>query len=344
MGGHFDISNKKKRLSELNNKVKDSSFWDDNNSANEIMKDISFLNKEISVYDSLDKELSNDFEMLDMLKDDYNEELANDYLNDLDKLQSKIEELEINTLLNGEYDNYNCYLEIHPGAGGTESCDWADMLLRMYQRFCDKNGYKYEVMEKQPGDEAGIKSVTMLIKGDFAYGYFKCERGVHRLVRISPFDSNKRRHTSFASISVVPEIDQNVNVEINDDDIRIDTYCASGHGGQGVNTTPSAVRITHFPTHIVVTCQNERSQIQNKEQAMKVLKSKLFLLEQEKKEKEMKDLKGAISDINFGSQVRSYVLEPYTMVKDNRSNYECSDANRVLDGDIKPFMESILKM
>ena len=246
--------------------------------------------------------------------------------------------------MSGEYDDSDCFLEIHPGAGGTESCDWASMLQRMYQRFCDKQDFTYEIMEQQAGEEAGIKSVTIHIKGNFAYGYLKCERGVHRLVRISPFDSNKRRHTSFASVSVVPEIDQNINIEIKDEDIRIDTYCASGHGGQGVNTTPSAVRITHFPSKIVVTCQNERSQIQNKEQAMKVLKSKLFAIEQEKKQQEMAALKGISTGIDFGSQIRSYVLEPYTMVKDTRSNFEMTDAEKVLDGEIKPFIESILKM
>ena len=214
----------------------------------------------------------------------------------------------------------------------------------MYERFCDKSGFKYQVMEEQPGEEAGIKSVTLHIKGQYAYGYLKCEKGVHRLVRISPFDSNKRRHTSFASVLVIPEIDQSINVDIKDEDIRIDTYCASGHGGQGVNTTPSAVRITHYPSKIVVTCQNERSQLQNKEQAMKVLKSKLYQLELEKKEREINALKGINSGIDFGSQIRSYVLEPYTMVKDNRSNYETSEASKVLDGDIASIIESILKL
>ena len=217
------------------------------------------------------------------------------------------------------------------------------MLQRMYMRFCDKNDLKYEVIEYQAGDEAGIKSVTLHIKGLFAYGYLKCERGVHRLVRISPFDSNKRRHTSFASVSVVPEIDQSINIEIKEEDIRIDTYCASGHGGQGVNTTPSAVRITHFPSKIVVTCQNERSQIQNKETCMKVLKSKLYQIELEKKEAELAKLKGISTGIDFGSQIRSYVLEPYTLVKDNRTNFEMGDANKVLDGEVLPFIEAMLR-
>ena len=319
-------------------------FWDNIDHANKLNKQLTFLKKETSEYNRLTKEIVSSKEILELIELEYSEELINELVNSLNSLEISVEELEINTLLSGEYDDSDCFLEIHPGAGGTESCDWASMLQRMYQRFCDKQEYTYEIMEQQAGEEAGIKSVTLHIKGNFAYGYLKCERGVHRLVRISPFDSNKRRHTSFASVSVVPEIDQNINIEIKDEDIRIDTYCASGHGGQGVNTTPSAVRITHFPSKIVVTCQNERSQIQNKEQAMKVLKSKLFAIEQEKKQQEMAALKGISTGIDFGSQIRSYVLEPYTMVKDTRSNFEMTDAEKVLDGDIKPFIESILKM
>lgn len=319
-------------------------FWDDIDYANKQNKQLTYLKKETSEYNRLIKEIISSKEIIELIELEYSEELLNELEKSLESLKNSVEELEINTLLSGEYDNSDCFLEIHPGAGGTESCDWASMLQRMYQRFCDKNDFSYEIMEQQSGEEAGIKSVTLHIKGNFAYGYLKCERGVHRLVRISPFDSNKRRHTSFASVSVVPEIDQNINIEIKEEDIRIDTYCASGHGGQGVNTTPSAVRITHFPSKIVVTCQNERSQIQNKEQAMKVLKSKLFAIEQEKKQQEMASLKGISTGIDFGSQIRSYVLEPYTMVKDTRSNFEMTDAEKVLDGDIKPFIESILKM
>ena len=319
-------------------------FWDNIDHANKLNKQLTFLKKETSEYNRLTKEIISSKEILELIELEYSEELLNELEASLNALKISVEELEINTLLSGEYDDSDCFLEIHPGAGGTESCDWASMLQRMYQRFCDKQDFTYEIMEQQSGEEAGIKSVTLHIKGNFAYGYLKCERGVHRLVRISPFDSNKRRHTSFASVSVVPEIDQNINIEIKDEDIRIDTYCASGHGGQGVNTTPSAVRITHFPSKIVVTCQNERSQIQNKEQAMKVLKSKLFAIEQEKKQQEMAALKGISTGIDFGSQIRSYVLEPYTMVKDTRSNFEMTDADKVLDGEIKPFIESILKM
>ncbi len=328
----------------IEDKMNEPDFWDKIDEANKLNKELVLLKKETSEYKRLLKEITSSEEIIELLELEESSDLQLELEKSMTILQQSIEELEVATLLNGEYDNSDCFLEIHPGAGGTESCDWASMLQRMYQRFCDKQDYTYEIMEQQAGEEAGIKSVTLHIKGNFAYGYLKCERGVHRLVRISPFDSNKRRHTSFASVSVVPEIDQNINIEIKDEDIRIDTYCASGHGGQGVNTTPSAVRITHFPSKIVVTCQNERSQIQNKDQAMKVLKSKLFAIEQEKKQQEMAALKGISTGIDFGSQIRSYVLEPYTMVKDTRSNFEMTDAEKVLDGDIKPFIESILKM
>ncbi len=324
--------------------MNDPNFWNDIEKSNNINKELNSLKKETNLFNKLSTRINTNTEIIHMLEEDNNEELLDELEQDTNELVKEIEELEINTLLNGEYDKSNCYLEIHPGAGGTESCDWASMLLRMYERFCDKNNFTYEELEYQAGEEAGVKSVTIHIKGDYAYGYLKCEKGVHRLVRISPFDSNKRRHTSFASISVVPEIDQSINIEIKEEDIRIDTYCATGHGGQGVNTTPSAVRITHFPSKIVVTCQNERSQLQNKEQAMKVLKSKLYNLELEKQEEEMRKLKGITTGIDFGSQIRSYVLEPYKLVKDNRSNYETSDTDKVLDGDIKAFIESILKI
>lgn len=261
----------------------------------------------------------------------------------IELLKTKISELEINTLLNGPYDESDCYLEIHPGAGGTESCDWASMLFRMYTMFCDKENYKYIVLDEQKGEEAGIKSVTIEISGIFAYGYFKCEQGVHRLVRISPFDSNKRRHTSFASVSITPKLDKEIDIEINEKDLKIDVYRSSGNGGQGVNTTDSAVRITHLPSKIVVTCQNERSQLKNKEHCMKILKNKLYQLELMKQKEQESSFKND-EEINFGSQIRSYVLEPYTLVKDNRSKYETSQASKVLDGDLKPFMESILKM
>lgn len=262
---------------------------------------------------------------------------------DIDSLTNKITDIENLALLNGEYDNNNCYLEIHPGAGGTESCDWADMLFRMYTRFCEKNGYDVTVIDKQPGEEAGLKSVTLKIKGNKAFGYLKNENGVHRLVRISPFDSNKRRHTSFASVTITPEVDVNINIDINESDLKIDVYHSSGAGGQSVNTSNSAVRITHLPTKTVVTCQNERSQTQNKEQAMQILMNKLYLMEKEKKDNEINSLKDNSSSINFGSQIRSYILEPYKLVKDNRSGYESNDPNKILDGDIMDLIKSLLK-
>ena len=323
--------------------MNEPNFWDDIDKANKLNQELTNIKKEITSYKKTEKEILDSKEILELIKLEPSEEIQQELENSLVNIEKTLDELEISTLLSGEHDSSDCYLEIHPGAGGTESCDWASMLQRMYMRFCDKNELSYEVIEYQPGEEAGIKSVTLHIKGSYAYGYLKCERGVHRLVRISPFDSNKRRHTSFASVSVVPEIDQSIYIEIKEEDIRIDTYCASGHGGQGVNTTPSAVRITHFPSKIVVTCQNERSQIQNKETCMKVLKSKLYQIELEKKEQELAKLKGISTGIDFGSQIRSYVLEPYTLVKDNRTNFEMGDAEKVLDGEVKPFIEAMLK-
>ena len=252
--------------------------------------------------------------------------------------------MEIDTLLNGEYDNSNCYLEIHPGAGGTESCDWASMLLRMYQRFLEKNNYQFKIIDYQEGEEAGIKSVALHIQGDYAYGYLKTENGVHRLVRISPFDSNKRRHTSFASVTVTPEFDTSININIKDEDLKIDVYHSSGAGGQSVNTSNSAVRITHLPTKTVVTCQIERSQLRNKEIAMELLKNKLYQKELEEQEKLKKEVNGDVSSIDFGSQIRSYILEPYKLVKDHRSKYESTEPFKILDGDIMPFIKSVLKM
>ncbi len=262
---------------------------------------------------------------------------------EIKSLEVEIEELELLTLLNDEFDKNNCVLEIHSGAGGTESNDWVNMLLRMYTRWCEKNNFKYELIDKEPGEEVGLKSVSISVKGEYAYGYLKCEKGVHRLVRISPFDSNKRRHTTFASVEVTPEFDNKIEIEINEADLRIDVYRSSGAGGQGVNTTDSAVRITHIPTKTVVTCQNERSQIKNKEKAMELLKNKLYLKKIEEQKESLKEIRGSKMDINFGSQIRSYVMHPYSMVKDHRTNYETSDVNGVLDGDINKLIESYLR-
>ena len=301
--------------------------------------ELSSLEKCVNTYNELFEELDGLLELLEIAS---SEELS-DVSKDIDALNQKYNDLKISSLLNGEYDSSSCYLEIHPGAGGTEACDWASMLLRMYEMFFDKNDYKYKVIDKQNGDEAGIKSVTLEISGYYPFGYLKGERGVHRLVRISPFDSNARRHTSFASVSVIPKITKKISIDIKESDLKIDVFHSSGAGGQSVNTSNSAVRITHLPTKIVVSCQVERSQLQNKNICMDMLKSKLYALEKSKEDAKIKSLKGENIDINFGSQIRNYVLEPYKLVKDLRTGYETSNTSKVLDGDIKAFMEAYLE-
>ncbi len=282
--------------------------------------------------------------MLNELKNENDKEIFSLIETENGEIKKELEELEINILLNGPYDKLNAVLELHSGAGGTEACDWANMLYRMYMRWCEKKGYKTEVIDIQDGDEAGIKSASIIVKGINVYGYLKNEKGVHRLVRLSPFDSNNRRHTSFASVDVTPLFENDdIDIEINPNDLRIDVYRSSGCGGQGVNTTDSAVRITHLPTKIVVTCQNERSQIQNKERAMEVLKNKLYQLEIEKRDQNLKEIKGNVMDINFGSAMRSYVMHPYSLVKDNRTSTETSNVLKVLDGDIDMFINDNLK-
>ncbi len=320
--------------------MEDSSIWDDVDKATSLNRELSNLEKSLKEYNELSKELADNIELLGLIEDE--DELKEIEVS-LIKMQERYDALEITSLLDGEYDSSNCYLEIHPGAGGTEACDWASMLFRMYTMFCEKNGYSYKVIDSQKGDEAGLKSTTILISGYYPYGYFKGENGVHRLVRISPFDSNARRHTSFASVSVTPEIDDNIDIDIKQNDLKIDVYHSSGAGGQSVNTSNSAVRITHIPSKIVVTCQIERSQQHNKDIAMQMLKSKLYALEKAKIDREKSNLKGEIVDINFGSQIRNYVLEPYKLIKDVRTEYETSNVNKVLDGDIKSFMEAYLK-
>ena len=279
-----------------------------------------------------------------MLKNDDDQELHKSLEASIDKIDKELSSLSLLLLLNGPYDSCDCILEIHPGAGGTESCDWANMLYRMYTRYCERHNYKVEVYDYQSGDEAGIKSVSVIIHGLNSYGYLKNEKGVHRLIRISPFDSNSRRHTSFASVDITPVYnDENIDIEIKDTDIRVDVYRSSGKGGQGVNTTDSAVRITHIPTKIVVTCQNERSQIRNKEIALNVLKNKLYQQEVEKREQELLAFKGENADINFGSQIRTYTMHPYSLVKDHRTNYETGNVTKVLDGDLDDFIYESLK-
>lgn len=338
-GGHFDLEKKEARIKELEIITKQEDFWQNIDVATKVNQEYVSLKKEVENFWSVQKNIVDNLELIDMVEVT---ELTNIEA-EMKVLEEKISELEISCLLNGENDKLNCYLEIHPGAGGTESCDWASMLSRMYIRFCENNGYQYDIIESQKGEEAGLKSFTMYIKGLYAYGYLKNESGVHRLVRISPFDSNARRHTSFASVLVTPEYNQEINIEIKESDLKIDVYHSSGAGGQSVNTSNSAVRITHLPSKIVVTCQNERSQMQNKEQAMKMLKNKLYELELQSLENKMNDLKGTMENINFGSQIRSYVLEPYKMIKDNRSGYETSNVLKVLDGDLLPIMQSVLK-
>jgi len=261
----------------------------------------------------------------------------------LARVEPRLEAIELQTKMTGEHDRTNAYLEVHPGAGGTESADWAAMLLRMYLRWCERRGFEVELLDTQDAEEAGLKSATVLVKGEYAFGYLKSENGIHRLVRISPFDSQGRRHTSFASAHVYPEVDDEVTIEIDEKDLRVDRFCSSGPGGQGVNTTYSAVRLTHLPTNVVVSCQNERSQIKNMATAMKVLKARLYEIERRKKEEELDKLKGPKKDISWGNQIRSYVLQPYRMVKDLRTGHEVGDADRVLDGDLDGFIEAFLK-
>ena len=285
----------------------------------------------------------NNLELLELLETDTDETLEKTLEEEYNQLEKQVEELQILLLLSKEYDKSSCVIDIHAGAGGTEACDWADMLYRMYLRYCEKKKYKVVLLDYQKGEDAGIKAVSFQVKGEYAYGYLKGEKGVHRLVRLSPFDSSNRRHTSFASIDVTPEVDKNIEIEIDDSDIRVDVYRSTGAGGQGVNTTDSAVRITHIPTGIIVTCQNERSQIQNKETAMNVLKGKLYVLEEQKREEEVAKEKGEQKNIEFGSQIRSYVMHPYSMVKDHRTGCETSNVKAVLDGDLDMFIESYLK-
>ena len=319
----------------------DVSFWNDNEKANKLVMELKELKAIVFDMNSITDNVNDN---LDVIENGVSDDILELIEEELFTLKKEVDRLELQTYLNGEYDSCNAVIEIHAGAGGTESCDWANMLYRMYSRYASDNGYKLEELDIQVGEEAGIKSVMFQINGINAYGYLKKEKGVHRLVRISPFDSNSRRHTSFASVDVMPEIDKNIDIKINDSDIRVDIYRSSGPGGQGVNTTDSAVRITHIPTGIVVTCQNERSQIRNKEKALDVLKSKLYLLEIEKQNDKINNIKGEQLINGFGSAKRSYVMCPYTMVKDSDSGYETSNVQKVLDGEIKEMLEASLKV
>ena len=339
LGGHFDYEGKIKEINNLNKEVNSEDFWNRSDS-NQILSLLSSLKNSVKLYENTRDLLIDISEFLKMDLSSDEIILVND---DINKVKENIEKLRMDVLLNGEFDKNNAYIEIHSGAGGTDSNDWANMILRMYLRYFEKKGYKYTIISLSYGEEVGIKGATINVKGINAFGYLKGETGVHRLVRISPFDSNKRRHTSFAAVDVMPEIDDNIDVEINDSDIRVDIYRSSGPGGQGVNTTDSAVRITHIPTGIVVTCQNERSQIRNKEKALEVLKGKLLLLEKEKQDEKINGIKGEQLSNGWGSAKRSYVLCPYTLVKDNNSGYESSNVSGILNGEIEEMLEFGIK-
>jgi len=340
-GGTFDEESLKAELAEVDEQAQAPEIWSDQDRAKEVMRRRAALQQRLKTVEDLG-EAEEELEVLLEMVRDQEEGVADELGTVLHGLVPRLDRIELTTKMGGEHDRSNAFVEIHPGAGGTESQDWAQMLVRLYLRWCERKGFDVEVMDEQPGDEAGLKSATLLVTGDFAYGHLRSENGVHRLVRISPFDSQSRRHTSFASAHVYPEIDEDVELDIPEKDLRVDRYCSSGPGGQGVNTTYSAVRVVHEPTGVIVTCQNERSQIKNLASAMKVLKARLYELEMQKRDEELDKIKGPKKDIAWGNQIRSYVLQPYRMVKDLRTGYEVGDADRVLDGDIDGFIEAFL--
>ncbi len=327
----FDLPKINNELKQLEAKTMQDGFWNNQNESNKILQEIKQLKNKQTKYTNIKNSLENLKEINDLLLIENDEVLASDLIKDTHELEKQLTKFEIETLLSGKYDRNNAIVTLHPGAGGTESQDWAEMLYRMYSKWANSNGYSIKELDYLEGEEAGIKSVTFLVSGENAYGYLKSENGVHRLVRISPFDAGGRRHTSFASVEVLPEIIENTEININPDDLRIDTYRASGAGGQHINKTDSAVRITHIPTNIVVACQSERSQIQNRETAMKMLMSKLVDLKEKEEKKKINDLKGEQMDIAWGSQIRSYVFCPYTLVKDHRTNFEVGNVQAVMD-------------
>ncbi len=341
-GGIFDIENKKERLEEVNLELENPEIWNDPATAAKISKEKSVLDGIIGTIEGLDASLADAHAMLELAVEADDESLLLDVQSELDKATAQVEDLEFKRMFSGEMDANNCYLDIQAGSGGTEAQDWSQMLLRMYLRWCESHGFKAEVMEVSEGGVAGIKSATIAVKGDYAFGWLRTEIGVHRLVRKSPFDSNNGRHTSFAAVFVSPEIDDNVEIDINPADLRIDTYRSSGAGGQHVNTTDSAVRITHQPTGVVVACQNERSQHANKDTAMKMLRAKLYELEMQKRLEKQQALEDSKSDIGWGSQIRSYVLDD-ARIKDLRTGVETSNTQAVLDGDLDKFIQASLK-
>lgn len=321
----------------------DPNFWDDNDKAQAIIGEMNAIKSVVDHFEGLEREAQDLSDMLDMLLEEMDEEMAVEWAGSVASLTAKIDAFELTLLLNQPYDKLDAILELHPGAGGTESQDWASMLYRMYTRWAEKRGFKVELIDYLPGDEAGIKSVTIQVRGYNAYGYLKAEKGVHRLVRISPFDASGRRHTSFVSCDVVPEINDDIQIEIRSEDLRVDTYRSSGAGGQHINKTDSAVRLTHLPTGIVVASQTQRSQIQNREKAMKMLQSKLYELKIQEQQKELAAVRGEQMDIAWGSQIRSYVFHPYSMVKDHRTSVETGNIGAVMDGDLDAFIDGYLR-
>ncbi len=331
-------------MNQINETTEEDGFWNDHEKAQKLLKEKKSVEAKINEYESLTKEFEDIGVLIDLAQEEEDQSMASEIQNAYEAYKNKAEDLRIKTLLNGEYDSNNAIISIHAGSGGTDAQDWAEMLLRMYSRWSEDKGYKAKILDYQDATEGGLKSATLLIEGENAYGYLKNEKGVHRVVRISPFDSSGRRHTSFASLDVIPEIDENITIDINPDDLRIDTFRSSGAGGQHVNKTDSAIRITHIPTNIVVSCQNERSQHQNKETAMKVLMAKLMELAQQEHKANLDELKGDYSQITWGSQIRSYVFHPYSLVKDHRTNAEVGNVHAVMDGDLDYFINEKLKM
>ena len=323
--------------------MEDQHFWDDAKESAKVIKEVKGLKDTIETFSKLEGLYEDVETLIEMGYEEEDEAIVAEVKESFEQLEKQLDDMTVSTLLSDEYDKDNAILTIHAGAGGTESCDWASMLYRMYCRYADSKGFSYEVLDFLDGDEAGYKSVTIQISGENAYGYLKSERGVHRLVRISPFNAAGKRHTSFVSCDVMPDIDDDIDIEINDDDLKIDTYRAGGAGGQHVNKTSSAVRITHIPTGIVVQCQNERSQFQNKDRCMKMLKSQLYVKAQQENAEKISGIRGEVSDNGWGSQIRSYVMQPYTMVKDHRTNEEVGNIQSVLDGNIDPFINAYLK-
>jgi peptide chain release factor 2 len=341
---HFDIPGCQSKVREYESQMNDPTFWEDIEKSQKVNREIKHLKNRIDKYNDLKSRIEDTEVLIELGMEEADSSIINEIQLELGKLQKDVEALRLETLLNGPYDRNNAIIAIHAGAGGTEAMDWASMLLRMYTRWCESKGYKVETLDFLPGEEAGVKSVTLGVEGENAYGYLKAEKGVHRLVRISPFDSSGRRHTSFASLSVMPQLDNDIDLDIKTEDLKIDTYRSGGAGGQHVNKTESAVRITHIPTGIVVQCQNERSQIQNRETAMKVLKARLLELKEAEAQEELDKMKGEMKRIEWGSQIRSYVFHPYSMVKDHRTNEEMGNIQAVMDGELDSFINAYLQM